>query len=45
MTTIGKNVYFNDLYDIVKNYNNTVHNSIKMKHKDVNCDSFVEYSE
>ena len=24
MTTIGKNVYFNVLHDIVKNYNNTV---------------------
>ena len=25
MTTIGENVYFNDLDDIVKKYNNTVH--------------------
>ena len=45
MTTIGKNVYFNDLDDIVKKYNNTVHSSIKMKPKDVTDDSFVEYSE
>ena len=30
MTTIGKNVHFNDLDDIVKKYNNTVHSSIKM---------------
>ena len=45
MTTIGKNVYFNDLDDIVKKYNNTVHSSIKMKPKDVADDSFVEYSE
>ena len=35
MTTIGKNVYFNVLDDIVKKYNNTVHSSIKMKSKDV----------
>ena len=35
MTTIGKNVYFNILDDIVKNYNNTIHNSIKMTPKDV----------
>ena len=41
MTTISKNVYFNDLDDIVKDYNNTIHNSIKMKPKD---DSFIEYS-
>ena len=45
MTTIGKNVYFNDLDDIVKKYNNTVHSSIKMKPKDGTDDSFVEYSE
>ena len=45
MTAIGKNVYFNDLDDIVKKYNNTVHSSIKMKPKDVTDDSFVEYSE
>ena len=35
MTSIGKNVYFNVLDDIVKNYNNTIHSSIKMKPKDV----------
>ena len=45
MTKIGENVYFNDLDDIVKKYNNTAHSSIKMKPKDVIDDSFVEYSE
>ena len=45
MTTIGKNVYFNDLDDIVDKYNTSVHSSIKMKPKDVTDDSFVEYSE
>ena len=35
MTTIGENVYFNDLDDIVDKYNNTVYSSIKMKPKDV----------
>ena len=45
MTTIGENVYFNDLDDIVKKYNKTVHSSIKMKPKDVTDDSFAEYSE
>ena len=43
MTTIGKNVYIDDLDDIVKKYNSTVHSSIKMKPKDVTDDSFVEY--
>ena len=42
MTIIGKNVYFNDLDDIVKDYNNTIHNSIKMKPKDVKDNSFIE---
>ena len=45
MTTIGKNAYFNDLDDIVKGYNNTVHSSSKMKPKDVTDNSFIEYSE
>ena len=45
MTTIGKNVYFNDLDDIVKKYNNTVHSSTKMKPKDVTDIKYVEYSE
>ena len=45
MITIGKNVSFNNLDDIVKKYNNTVQSSIKMKPKDVTDDSFVEYSE
>ena len=31
MTGISKNVYINKLDDIVKEYNNTYHTSIKMK--------------
>ena len=45
MTSIGKNVYFNVLDDIVNKYNNTYHGSIKMKPKDVTDSVFVEYSE
>ena len=45
MTTIGKNVYFNVLDDIVDKYINSFHSSIKIKPKDVNDDSFVEYNE
>ena len=45
MTTVGKNVYFNVLDDVVKKYNNTYHSSIKMKPKDVTDGVFVEYSE
>ena len=42
MTTIGNNVYFNDLDDAVKNYNNSIHSSIKMKPKDVKNDNLTE---
>ena len=41
MTTVGKNVYFNVLDDIVDKYKNTWHNSIKVKPKDVTDNSFV----
>ena len=41
MTAGGKNVYSNVLDGIVKDYNNTIHNSIKMKPKDVEDDSFI----
>ena len=43
MTTIGKNVYFNVLDDIVEDYNNTIHNSIKMKPKYVKNNNLTEY--
>ena len=42
MTIISKNVYFDVLDDIVKDYNNTIHSSIKMKPKDVKDNTFVE---
>ena len=45
MATIGKNVYFDVLDDIVKNYNNSFHSSIKMKPKDVKDGSFIENNE
>ena len=45
MTSIGKNVYFIGLDDIVKTYNNTHHSSIKLKPKDVTDSVFAEYSE
>ena len=45
MSTVGKNVHFNVLDDIIDEYNNTWHRSIKMKPKDVTDSSFVEYNE
>ena len=38
MTTTGKNVYYDVLDDVVNEYNNTKHNTIKMKPKDVKDD-------
>ena len=45
MTANSENVYFNVLNDIVDEYNNTYHITIKMKPTDVKNDSFAEYNE
>ena len=45
MKAISKNVYFDELDDIVNKYNNTVHKTIKMKPIDVTSDSYAEYNE
>ena len=45
MTASSKNVYFDVLDDLVDEYNNTYHKTIKMKPKDVKSDSFAEYNE
>ena len=39
MTATGKNVYYDVLDDIVNEYNNTKHNTIKVKPKDVKDDN------
>ena len=41
MKAISKNVYFDELDDIVNKYNNTVHKTIKMKPIDVTSDSYA----
>ena len=41
MTAISKNVYVDVLDDIVNEYNNMVHRTIKMKPIDVTNDSFA----
>ena len=45
MTAISKNVYFDVFDDIVDEYNNIYHKTIKMKPIDVKSDSFAEYNE
>ena len=42
MMATGKNVYNDVLDDVVNEYNNTKHNTIKMKSKDVKNDTTVE---
>ena len=42
-TATGKNVYYDVLDDIVNEYNNTKHNTIKMKPKDVKDDNNKVY--
>ena len=44
MTATSKNVYFNVLDDIVEEYNNTCHKTIKMKPIDVEDNFFAEYN-
>ena len=43
MTLISKNVYVNKLDDIVKEYNNTYHTSIKMKPVDVKDNTYIDF--
>ena len=45
MVAISKNVYFDVLDDIVDEYNNKYHKTIKMKPIGVGDDSFAEYNE
>ena len=45
MTANSKNVYFGVLNDIVAEYNNTYHKTIKMKPIDIGDDSFAEYND
>ena len=44
MTSISKNVYIDKLDDIVKKYNNTYHNTIKMKPIDVKSSTYINSS-
>ena len=42
MTSISKNVYINKLDDIVEEYNNKYHTSIKMKSADVQDNTYID---
>ena len=43
MTAISKNVYIDKLDDIVSEYNNTKHRTIKMKPIDVKYNTYIEF--
>ena len=42
MISILKNVYIDKLDDIVNDYNNKCHTSIKMKHADVKDNTYID---
>ena len=44
MTLVSKNVYFNKLDDIVGEYNNIYHRTIKMKSVDVKDDTYIDFN-
>ena len=44
MTSVSKNVYIDKLGDIVNRYNNTCHNTIKIKPVDVKSSTYIDYS-
>ena len=43
MTWISKNVYIDKLNDIVNEYNNTYHRTIKMKPVDVKGNTYIDF--
>ena len=43
LTSISKNVYVNKLDDIVDEYNNTYHRTIKIKPVDVKVDTYIDF--
>ena len=45
MTSISKNVYINKLDDIVNEYNNTYHRTIKIKPVDVKNNRYIDSTE
>ena len=44
MTSISKNVYIDKLDDIVGEYNNTYHRTIKMKPDDVKDNTYIDFN-
>ena len=43
MTSISKNVYINKLDNVINEYNNTYHRTIKMKTVDVKDNAYIDF--
>ena len=43
MTSVSKNVYIDQLDDIVNEYNNTYHKTIEMKPVDVKDNTYIDF--
>ena len=43
MTSVSKNVYIDELGDIVNKYNNTNHRTIKLKPVDVKDNAYIDF--
>ena len=43
MTSVSKNVHIDKLDDIVSDYNNAYHRTIKMKHVDVKDNTYMDF--
>ena len=44
MTSVSKNIYIDQLGDIVHKYNNTYHSAIKMKPANVKSNTYIYFS-
>ena len=44
MTLVSKNVYIDKLHDIVGEYNNTYHRTIKIKSVDVKDNTYIDFN-
>ena len=43
MTSVSKNVYIDKLDDIIKNYKNTYHRTIKRKPVDIKSKTYINF--
>ena len=44
MTSVSKNVFVDNLADIVNKYNNTYHSTMKMKPANINSSTYIDFN-